>query len=195
LSAASYIETIVSNCSKINNESIPSSARVNKLVPKGEGSSIERQQSLVSVIIATHNYGRYIPETIKSVLNQTYTNLEIIVIDDGSTDNTREIVKQYPVKYFYQDHRGGPSVFNAGIRLSHGEFFTKPDADDILHPKYVEMCLSEMLRDDRIGFVWTAAKEFGDAHRLLKPSPLPYHFSVYGGPGGQLGAMLLRRKA
>ncbi len=150
---------------------------------------------LVSVVIATYNHGKYLPETIGSVLAQSYKNIEVIVVDDGSTDNSGDIVKQYPVKYVYQENRGASAAFNMGIRMSHGEFYVTPGADDKLDPLYVEKCLREMLIDDRTAFVWTGAQEFGFSHEVRMPMPLLNRFSIYRGTGGQLGAALFRRKA
>lgn len=152
-------------------------------------------EHLVSIVIATYNHGKYIAEVIESVLAQTHKNIEVIVIDDGSTDDTANIVKKYPVKYVHQDNRGPSNAFNVGIRMSHGEFYFTPGADDKLHPQYVELCLKEMLKDSRIGFVWTGAQEFGSAHSIRTPIPLRNRFSIYRGPGGQLGAALFRRRA
>jgi glycosyltransferase involved in cell wall biosynthesis len=156
---------------------------------------------LVSIIIPTHNYGHYISEAIESVLAQTYRNFEIIVVDDGSTDNTQEVVARYPqVKYVYQTQsitKTPASGRNRGIALSKGEFYIALDADDRLDPRYIEMCLSEMQSDPKIGFVWTAYKPFGedDKRTVLPPRRLLHRWSIYRDPGGQTGAAMIRRKA
>ena len=73
--------------------------------------------NLVSVIIRTWNRSKYLKEAIDSVLNQTYKNIEIIVVDDGSTDNTADIVKAYgeKVRYQIQKHSGVSRALNAGV--------------------------------------------------------------------------------
>lgn len=156
-------------------------------------------QPLVSVVIATHDYAQYISEAIASILAQTYQKLEIIVVDDGSTDNTREVVQQYPqVKYVYQERKGArtPSrARNNGIALSHGEYIVALDADDRLCPEYIAKCLEAIKGDDRIGFVWTATQEFGDSCEIRVPHIMHHRLSVYRGTGGQLGAALMRRVA
>ena len=91
----------------------------------------------VSVIIPTYNYGKYIEKAIDSVFAQTYKDFEIIVVDDGSTDNTREIIENKykdKVKYFYQENKGAPSARNKGIEESKGEYLVFLDADDWLKP-------------------------------------------------------------
>ena len=84
-----------------------------------------RTNPLVSVIIPTYNNAKYIGESIGLVLKQTYRNLEIIVVDDGSTDNTREILDPYiekkHIKYIYQENRKQGAARNNGIRHSQGE--------------------------------------------------------------------------
>lgn len=150
---------------------------------------------LVSIVIAAYNHGKYLPETIESVLAQSYCNLEIILVDDGSTDNTRDIAKSYPVEYVYQENHGASHAFNVGIKMSHGEFYVTPGADDKLHQSYVNSCIGQMLKHDRAGFIWTSAQEFGITHELRIPDPLRNRFSIYRGSGGQLGAALFRRKA
>jgi glycosyltransferase involved in cell wall biosynthesis len=152
-------------------------------------------EALISIVIAAYNHGKYLPETIESVLAQTYKNIEVIVVDDGSTDNTREIVKQYPVKYLYQENRGASNAMNVGVRMSHGEFYITLGADDRLHPKYVETCLKEIMKDDKTAFIWTGAQEFGVSTAVRTPLPLLNRFSIYRGTGGQLGSALFRRKA
>ena len=154
---------------------------------------------LVTVIIPTHNYGRYLPEAIESVLKQTYPNIELIVVDDGSTDNTREIVLKYPsVKYVYQEHKGNLTparAMNLGFSLSHGDYICGIGGDDKLLPTYIEKCVSKIEKDKRIGFVWTGKQEFGESTQTYMPKKLRYHSSILGGAGGALGGMLMRREA
>lgn len=72
----------------------------------------------VSVVIPTYNRENLLPETIESVLAQTYRDFEIIVIDDGSTDNTREVISAFPIRYFYQENQGAAAAQNKGAELS-----------------------------------------------------------------------------
>ncbi|NTW21731.1 MAG: glycosyltransferase family 2 protein, partial [Nostocales cyanobacterium W4_Combined_metabat2_030] len=78
----------------------------------------------VSVIIPAYNGSRYIQQAIESVLTQTYQNWELIIIDDGSTDNTRQIVQQYgdQLRYFSQENQGVAAARNRGILEAKGEF-------------------------------------------------------------------------
>src|SRR5688572_8916034 len=90
---------------------------------------------LVSIILATYNRAQLIGESISSVLNQTYGNWELIIVDDGSDDQTAEVVKELHeprVKYFYVPHTGMlGAVRNLGIRKAKGEFIAFQDSDDI----------------------------------------------------------------
>lgn len=90
---------------------------------------------LVSVIIPTYNSASFLPESISSVLKQTYKNVEVIVIDDGSTDKTSQLVKRYPVRYIRINRTGGPATpRNVGIREAKGELIAFLDADDVWLP-------------------------------------------------------------
>lgn len=96
--------------------------------------------SKVSIIIPTYNYGFVLNETLDSVLGQTYQNWECIIVDDGSTDNTPEIVKAYIEKdyrflYFVQENGGVSLARNKGIELATGDFIQFLDGDDLLSPK------------------------------------------------------------
>lgn len=93
----------------------------------------------VSVIIPTFNREKYLNNTIDSVLAQTYHNYEIIVVDDGSTDNTREVAKKYKdkIKYVYQKNQGVSSARNSGIKVSRGEWIAFLDSDDEWLPEYL----------------------------------------------------------
>lgn len=149
----------------------------------------------VSIIIPTYNYGEFLAEAMESALSQSYPNIDLIVVDDGSTDNTREIVEKYPVKYVYQQHRGVAKAKNNGVEHSDAEFFLILDSDDRLHPQYVELTLKEMLRDTSIGFVYTSCGCFGDSDEVFVARKLHHRFSVFRGTGGQCGAALVRRYA
>ena len=88
---------------------------------------------LVSIIIITHNHGNYLGDCLKSLLNQTYENIEIIVVDDASKDNTRKVVESMiskKIKYFhFRKHKGVALSRNFGIENALGEFIFFTDAD------------------------------------------------------------------
>jgi len=90
-------------------------------------------QELVSVVIPAHNNGAFVPQAIESVLAQSYRHHEIIVVDDGSTDNTRETLKPYlgRITYIFQDNRGPAVARNRGVRHSQGAYIAFLDADDV----------------------------------------------------------------
>lgn len=94
--------------------------------------SISQQPSLVSVIVNNYNYGRFLPEAIESILHQTYPNIEIVVVDDGSTDDSREIIESYGQQIIPVLKRNGgqASAFNAGFQKSTGEIICFLDSDD-----------------------------------------------------------------
>jgi glycosyltransferase involved in cell wall biosynthesis len=96
-----------------------------------------RPQDLISVVIPCYNHGKYLPDAINSVLSQNHKNVEIIVVDDGSTDCTKDVVNDRyagvgPVKYIYQRNQGLSAARNTGIDHSNGKYFVFLDADDWL---------------------------------------------------------------
>jgi GT2 family glycosyltransferase len=93
---------------------------------------------LVSVVIPCYNSARYLAETIESALLQTYSRTEIIVVDDGSTDETASIARSYGVHYIYQANRGISAARNTGIQHSRGKYVLFLDHDDRLLPRAVE---------------------------------------------------------
>jgi glycosyltransferase involved in cell wall biosynthesis len=104
----------------------------------------ENGQPLVSVIIPNYNHTRFIPGAIQSVLAQTYSRYEIIVVDDGSTDDSREVVARFgeKVRYIWQENQGLAGARNTGIRAAGGELIGLLDADDEWHPNYLEEMVS-----------------------------------------------------
>jgi glycosyltransferase involved in cell wall biosynthesis len=95
--------------------------------------------SLVSVVIPCYNSARYLGETIESVLAQTYARVEVIVVDDGSTDATPKIAQSYPVQYVYQANRGISAARNTGVVHSRGKYVQFLDHDDRLLPGAIEV--------------------------------------------------------
>lgn len=97
----------------------------------------------VSICIPTHNRKHYLRETLESIFAQTYKDYEIIIVDDGSTDGTDQMIKQsnYPIRYFWQENRGVAEARNKLLELADGEFITFIDSDDLLFPYAIEELL------------------------------------------------------
>src|SRR5262249_23271294 len=101
--------------------------------------SPDTSRPLVTIVIPCYKQAHFLPEAIESARNQTYSNLEIIVVDDGSPDNTSEVAARYPgVQCIRQKNGGLSDARNRGIRESRGEFFVLLDADDKLLPNCLE---------------------------------------------------------
>lgn len=98
-------------------------------------------QPLVSVIIPSYNYGQFVGQAVDSALKQTYSPIEIIVVDDGSEDDTRERLSQYGdrIRYVYQQNQGLSAARNTGMRIARGEYLAFLDSDDAFHPRKVEL--------------------------------------------------------
>ncbi|MBC7890468.1 MAG: glycosyltransferase [Ferruginibacter sp.] len=121
--------------------------------------------TLVSVIIPSFNHGRYLLKALKSILMQGYPAIEIIVVDDGSTDNTQEIIKEIPgIKYIYQVNQGLSAARNTGIKNSNGEFLVFLDADDWLLPEAIQTNIDYLLQDESLAFVSGAHEKFYVEH-------------------------------
>ena len=105
---------------------------------------------LISIITPTYNCGKFIEETIQSVLNQTYTNWEMIIVDDCSTDNTKEVVEKYVkidsrIKYFLLENNSGAAVSRTkAMELANGNYIAFLDSDDLWLPNKLEAQLKFM---------------------------------------------------
>jgi glycosyltransferase involved in cell wall biosynthesis len=138
----------------------------------------------VSIIIPTYNRANFIGETIQSILNQTFQDFEIIVVDDGSTDNTKKIIDGFikqseKIKYLYQNHCGRPSIpRNYGFKISTGKYLAFLDSDDLWLPKKLEKQINVLEKNINVGFVDCKniiINEFGSE---IKGS---YKFPIYNG--------------
>lgn len=112
------------------------------------------EKDLVSIIIPTHNVGEYIGDTIESLRRQTYSNIEICVVDYASTDATKDVLQSYDednspnfderVIWFSVDEAGVSAARNLGVHLTNGEYMIFMDGDDVVEPDYVEYLVSKM---------------------------------------------------
>jgi glycosyltransferase involved in cell wall biosynthesis len=121
----------------------------------------------VSVVIPTYNRAHLIGETIQSVLDQTFHDFEVIVIDDGSTDNTHEIVSKFPVEYFRQENRGPAAARNTGIKLSCGEYIAFLDSDDLFLRPALENGVKALDKYTEAGFSFGEALKMDEMGRIF----------------------------
>lgn len=130
----------------------------------GRWMSEEYEPGLVSVIIPTYNRAKYLVEAMDSVLSQTYRPIELIIVDDGSTDATKDIVEQwrkkldghhdFKLRYFHQPNKGAPAARNHGLIESHGEYIQFLDSDDLLDPRRLE-CVVHVFEKSSCDYVYT----------------------------------------
>jgi len=126
--------------------------------------------STVSIIIPTFNRRDYITIALDSVLAQTYKDYEIIIIDDGSSDDTKEILKPYQnnIRYFYQDNRGIPTTRNKGIREAQGNYIAFLDSDDYWLPEKLERQIECFKQNPHYGMVATRCSSITPFGRFRK---------------------------
>jgi glycosyltransferase involved in cell wall biosynthesis len=119
---------------------------------------------LVSVIIPTYNRAKWVSGAVQSVIDQTYRSIEIIVVDDGSTDNTRDMLSEYgsSIKYIYQERSERCKARNRGFRHSRGEYIAFLDSDDRWLPTKIEQQVAILNNESDVGLVYTGV-QFMDA--------------------------------
>jgi len=147
------------------------------------GSNLEGTNPLVSVVIPCYNHALFLPEVIESVVDQNYQNWECIIVNDGSTDYTSEIVRQLAAKYsdyaihlIEKDNSGPSSARNSGIAAAHGKYILPLDADDLITPTMLESCVSLLESSPDIAIAYTAVRQFG-AYPGIAPL-MEYDFRV-----------------
>lgn len=115
------------------------------------------ENPLNSILMANHNYAEFIGEAIESVLNQTYSNWELIICDDGSTDNSVKVVENYcrkdnRIKLITKENGGQASAFNAAYEISNGEIISFLDSDDTFFTTKLEQVVNKFKEDYSVGF-------------------------------------------
>ena len=117
----------------------------------------------VSVIVPTYNNRALLPETLDSVLGQSFADFEMIVVDDGSTDGTAAIIKNdYPqIRYFHQPNRGPAAARNAGVSLARGDYLAFCDHDDLWNPHHLRSLLAGFTSHPDAALVFDNAEYFG----------------------------------
>lgn len=103
---------------------------------------------LVTVLTPTYNRAAWLPETIESVLSQDYDNVEYLILDDGSSDDTAKVVSQYKeIRYVYQDNKGEPTTVNNGWKMAHGDYFAVVNSDDLVQSKWLS-CVVDFMENN-----------------------------------------------
>ncbi len=134
---------------------------------------------LISIIVPCYNQAQFLNEALDSVLVQTYTNWECIIINDGSTDSTADIANGYCKKeqrfrYINKDNGGLPGARNAGIRQSTGQYILPLDCDDRIGPRYLELAMEVFKQTPDISLVYSKAKLFGIKNQIWELRPYNY---------------------
>ena len=150
-------------------------------------------RALVSVVIPAFNYGHFVGDAVDSALAQTYRDIEVIVVDDGSTDDTQRVLKRFGsrIRYVYQNNRGLSAARNTGIRLANGDWIALLDADDVWHPQKTEVQLSAGQSVVDVGLIGSLPADV--LPPALDPSPAvrvlsvrDFLVSIRTGPSGTL---------
>ncbi len=136
--------------------------------------------SRVSVLIPAYNVSKFLPKALESILSQTFLDFEIIVVDDGSVDNTKNIVERYTkrygekIRYIYQANRGLAAARNTGLRHSRGEYIALLDADDEWLPNRLAEGVRVLDENPAVGLVHSNSmriSEIGEIIRINKRNP------------------------
>lgn len=115
---------------------------------------LQMNEKLISIIIPAYNAEKYLPETLESVVKQVHKNIEVIIINDGSTDNTQKIIDEYKVKYpqlihaYQQENCGQSATRNKALQYVSGEYIAFVDADDILEEDYLKNLYEGCIREN-----------------------------------------------
>lgn len=146
--------------------------------------------SLVSVVIPAYNSESFLQSAIESVLNQTYPSIEVIVVDDGSTDMTSDVVHSFssdlPIRYLRQEHSGQSAARNLGAQESQGEFLGFLDSDDMWTFDKIQLQVDALRASPDLDMVFGQARQFREDAQCFIGAPTPAQLP---------GTMLIRRSS
>lgn len=161
----------------------------------------------ISIIVPVYNARATISETLHSLIKQTYQDFEIIIIDDGSADDSAKILKRWvkkdakKFKYFWQRNQGPAAARNKGLKEAKGEFIAWIDADDLWLPKRLESMLKEFNKEPEVAFVSTDARYLYPDNKISKQTyyqinglPLEYSFKELLKTNFIFGSPLIKKK-
>lgn len=132
---------------------------------------------MISIIVPVYNTEKYLKKCLDSLINQTYKDIEIIIVNDGSTDNSKDILKEYQEKYpniikYYEKENGGlSSARNYGIQKSKGSYLAFVDSDDYVSPYFIEKMYDFAKKNVYEIVVCDSIKVFNDHEEILKSNP------------------------
>lgn len=119
---------------------------------------VEIDKGLVSVVLPTYNHGKYLKQSIESVLNQSYSDLELIIVNDGSNDVTRDLLKEYEnnltITIIHQENAGLPNALNRGFAVAKGEFLTWTSADNFYEETAIQSMVNFLDMNKEVGVVY-----------------------------------------
>lgn len=125
---------------------------------------------LVTAVIPNYNYSRYLADAVGSALNQTYENLEVIVVDDGSTDDSLKVLEQFSdrIKVIAQQNAGVSAARNNGVAAGAGEYLAFLDADDVWHPEKIKKQVERFASEPSLGMVHVGVRDIDADGRELR---------------------------
>ena len=129
---------------------------------------------LVSIVVLCHNYGRYLREAVDSAIAQTHPSCEVLVVDNGSSDDSFEVARSYgdAVQVIrHERNQGVERAFNDAVGRCQGEYVVRLDADDRLEPSYVERLLNALERSSESAFAYCRARMFGAREGVMRCFP------------------------
>jgi len=118
----------------------------------------------VSVILPTFNRARFIPEALESIQSQQWPSMELIVVDDGSTDGTRDLIERvgdrftHPIRYIFQENSGAYAARNTGLEHAQGDFIAFYDSDDLWYPHHLERLAAALTRHPDVAWAYAACR-------------------------------------
>ena len=153
------------------------------------------QSSLITCIVPVCNGERYLGKALDSILAQTYRPVEVIVVDDGSTDGTAAVAARFgqQLRYFKQSNQGPAEARNAGIRMAVGEFIAFLDADDLWHPEKLDRQIARFHARPELDYCVAHAQNFWSAEMDAEAEKFQQHRISRPLPGYVTGTLLARR--